>query len=30
MDIINEIKEKIGGKIVELILKMSKVKKEEG
>jgi len=30
MDIINEIKEKIGGKIVELILKMPKVKKEEG
>ena len=30
MDIIKEIKETIGGKIVELINKMPKVRKEEG
>jgi hypothetical protein len=30
MDIIKEIKEKIGGKIVELINKMPKIRKEEG
>ena len=30
MDIIKEIKENIGGKIVELINKMPKIRKEEG